>query len=131
MIGVASKKHIVIMSFIAAGALWLLYAVLCDGDCVSVCPSRLLFSFPCPGCGTTRAALLLVTGKVRAGVVMNPNALLLMLFSLAYVMMLVADKAKGAPLGVTFDKIVSRTRSVLIPLLVILEAVVWIKNILM
>ena len=62
---------------------------------------------------------------------MNPNALLLMLFSLAYVMMLVADKAKGAPLGVTFDKIVSRTRNVLIPLLVILEAVVWIKNILM
>lgn len=131
MIGVASKKHIVIMSFIAAGALWLLYAVLCDGDCVSVCPSRLLFSLPCPGCGTTQAALLLVTGKVRAGVVMNPNALLLMLFSPAYVMMLVADKAKGAPLGVTFDKIVSRTRNVLIPLLVILEVVVWIKNILM
>ena len=105
--------------------------MLCDGDCVSVCPSRLLFSLPCPGCGTTRAALLLVAGKVRAGVVMNPNALLLMLFSLAYMMMLVADWAKGGPLGVTFDKMMSRARSVLIPLLVILEAVVWIKNILM
>lgn len=37
-----------------------------------ICPTRMLFGIPCPGCGTTRAFLLLVQGKIADATVSNP-----------------------------------------------------------
>lgn len=37
-----------------------------------ICPTRMLFGIPCPGCGTTRAFLLLIQGKVTEATVSNP-----------------------------------------------------------
>lgn len=43
------------------------------------CPMRILFGIPCPGCGMTRALVLLCQGKVLESVQMHPMALLLIL----------------------------------------------------
>lgn len=37
-----------------------------------VCIVRMLFGIPCPGCGITRAFLLLVQGKIKDATIMHP-----------------------------------------------------------
>ena len=37
-----------------------------------VCPARLLLGIPCPGCGLTRAAVLLLKGDFRGSLLSNP-----------------------------------------------------------
>lgn len=37
-----------------------------------ICPMRMLFGIPCPGCGTTRALWLLLQGKVGEAAAINP-----------------------------------------------------------
>lgn len=37
-----------------------------------ICPARMLFGIPCPGCGTTRAFWLLIQGKIIEATVSNP-----------------------------------------------------------
>lgn len=46
------------------GATWLLLG--------ESCPMRLITGFPCPGCGGTRAALLLARGRLPEAFRMNP-----------------------------------------------------------
>ncbi len=41
---------------------------------VSVCPSALIASMPCPGCGLTRAALALLRGELAVALALNPLA---------------------------------------------------------
>lgn len=47
-----------------------------------ICPMRMLTGMPCPGCGLTRAFLLLLQGKVREATAMHPFwiAVLLLFF---------------------------------------------------
>jgi hypothetical protein len=37
-----------------------------------LCPSESLLGLPCPGCGLTRAALLLLSGRISDSLAMNP-----------------------------------------------------------
>ncbi|MCI9618174.1 MAG: DUF2752 domain-containing protein [Eubacterium sp.] len=37
-----------------------------------ICPMRMLFGIPCPGCGTTRAFLFLTQGKFSEAAISNP-----------------------------------------------------------
>lgn len=37
-----------------------------------VCVARMLFGIPCPGCGITRAFLLLAQGKIKEATIMHP-----------------------------------------------------------
>lgn len=37
-----------------------------------ICPTRILFGIPCPGCGTTRAFWLLMQGKIAEATASNP-----------------------------------------------------------
>lgn len=40
---------------------------------ILVCPTKLLFGIPCPGCGITRAFNLLLNGEIKEAFMMNPN----------------------------------------------------------
>lgn len=65
--------------------LWLIIAMNAEGQAsVIVCPSRLLLDIPCPGCGTTRAVLLLFEGRVCEAVRMNANVIPAALFIAGY-----------------------------------------------
>ena len=49
-----------------------LYILLANIILGKICPMRMLFGIPCPGCGTTRAFLLLMQGKVTEATISNP-----------------------------------------------------------
>ncbi len=51
---------------------------------IRLCPIYRLFHRPCPGCGLTRAFLLLFQGKLRQSLAYHPLALPLLLSSLLY-----------------------------------------------
>ena len=44
---------------------------------IVLCPLRRFTGIPCPGCGSTRAAMLLLRGEFAAAVAMNPLAVVL------------------------------------------------------
>ena len=46
---------------------------------IVLCPLRRFAGIPCPGCGSTRAAMLLLRGEFAAAVQMNPLAVVLSL----------------------------------------------------
>lgn len=49
-----------------------LYILLGNLIMGKICPMRMLCGIPCPGCGTTRALLLLIQGKFTEAVISNP-----------------------------------------------------------
>ena len=49
-----------------------LYILFGNAILGKICPMRMLFGIPCPGCGTTRAFLLLMQGKVVEATISNP-----------------------------------------------------------
>ena len=60
---------------------FLLYAALTTLLLGTVCPLSALTGFPCPGCGSTRALLLVLTGRWRAAFFYNPCIYLWMLLA--------------------------------------------------
>ncbi|MDE5980706.1 MAG: DUF2752 domain-containing protein [Bacteroidaceae bacterium] len=51
---------------------------------ITVCPSKLVYHIPCPGCGVTRASLLFLKGQFLNAVRLNPNCLAAIFFLFAY-----------------------------------------------
>ena len=47
---------------------------------VTACPSKLLWHIPCPGCGTTRALLLILKGDILEGISLNPNSIIAVVY---------------------------------------------------
>lgn len=43
---------------------------------ITLCPTKILWGIPCPGCGITRAIKLCFEGNLWAAVLMNPNIIL-------------------------------------------------------
>jgi hypothetical protein len=46
----------------------------------NVCPLKIIIGFPCPGCGLTRAALLLLQGNIEGSLRMNPTLLFVLVY---------------------------------------------------
>lgn len=67
-----------------AAILWLLLCNSQHGGDFTVCPTKLIWSIPCPGCGITRATLLFLHGNIAKAIRMNPNVLLSVLFITAF-----------------------------------------------
>lgn len=67
---------------------WLIFNASSAGGGVVVCPTKLLWHFPCPACGMTRATLEMFEGNFADGFLMNPNAVLVFLFIIIYPILL-------------------------------------------
>lgn len=61
-----------VRKFGAVGGLMLLYMAVVSLFFGTCCPIRIFTGLPCPGCGITRAAVLLVTGRWQQAWQMNP-----------------------------------------------------------
>lgn len=99
---------------------------------IIVCPSKLLFHIPCPGCGITRATLLWMHGCIKDALLINPNVLLAIAFVGGFPVLLVIDVAcKKRLLIVLYHKleaVLHHKWSLVIFL--ILELCIWIHNML-
>lgn len=62
--------------------IWLFFSFFTEGQMnVVVCPSKLLFHLPCPGCGVTRATMLFLRGHIVEALSLNLNVI----FSIGFI----------------------------------------------
>jgi hypothetical protein len=97
MVGEAALQRLPAWAARASCALTLaaLLAVAAHFDLV-LCPWAALFGWPCPGCGLTRAAGLLLHGELRAALTLHPLSPLLVPLVAAAVLGAVLEPASSA-----------------------------------
>lgn len=81
------RKKLRLLNIIWAALLLWLVVNWTDGgykNTVTVCPTKLLWSIPCPSCGVTRAFLLAVHGRFVEAVQMNINVIFLVPIYVAF-----------------------------------------------
>lgn len=116
------------------------YALVCvwlawawwGGDGLVVCPSRLVYRLPCPGCGVTRATLLMLRGRPLDAILLNPNSLLAVGFVALYPVVALAGLWRGRPYVYRVYAWACGWlghRRVLLAVL-LFEAAVWLHNVL-
>lgn len=78
-----TKSQVIAIIAYAIVCLWLYIAK--EGEtAIIVCPSKLLYGLPCPGCGVTRATLMALHGEILEALAFNPNCLFAIVFILAF-----------------------------------------------
>lgn len=72
-----SRQDTIVLSLVyALGVVWVILNKYLDIDIV-LCPTKVLFGIPCPGCGITRALKRCFEGAWGAAIQMNPNIILI------------------------------------------------------
>ncbi|MBQ1973783.1 MAG: DUF2752 domain-containing protein [Paraprevotella sp.] len=78
------KPYIILGALALIGYVWLFYALYTtDGFGFTPCLFKNVTGIPCPACGTTRAIILIVNGRLWQSLLLNPLGLL------AYVVMFI------------------------------------------
>lgn len=100
---------------------------------MTVCPSKLIYHIPCPGCGVTRATLLLLHGHLLDAIKLNPNCIVSVLFIGAYpfiaIYSLIRKHSFIAEYYALGEQLLKRKYG--IGILLLCEALIWIHNIIM
>jgi len=72
-----NKLYSLLLIACFAGFSYLFYQIhAVQNETVRVCIIKNVTGYPCPSCGTTRAVLLLMEGKIKESVLLNPFGLL-------------------------------------------------------
>ena len=111
-------------ALLGVAGLWLLAAL----PFLSGCPIATLTHHPCPGCGMTRAFLLLFAGDLRASLAMHPLAVPTALAQAALAAgSFVAAYRYGAP-WVMFERRWGRVLLGLLVIVLVADFVLWIAR---
>ncbi|MGN0234385.1 MAG: DUF2752 domain-containing protein [Bacteroidaceae bacterium] len=98
---------------------------------ISICPSKLFYHIPCPGCGTSRACILWIHGHMEDAVKMNPNVLFAISYIVIYPILLLYDiLTRRFHMYIIFKRMmhILGLKACFIPLL-LMELIIWIRNI--
>lgn len=80
-----------VMGYLAVCA-WLAISFYTEGQTsIIVCPSKLIYHIPCPGCGLTRGTLAFLRGDIQHALWRNANSVLSVLFVVLYPVMCISD----------------------------------------
>lgn len=94
---------------------------------ITLCPTKVLWGIPCPGCGMTRAVKLCLEGDLWTAVRMNPNIILvwivLPIAPFILITQLATKKDYIERINAFLDK------KVYLFIIVIAEGSIWIYNI--
>lgn len=97
---------------------------------VIVCPSKLLYNLPCPGCGITRASILLMKGDFINAIQLNPNVILAFVYLIAYPLLTICEmvmrKDLLLPTYLYINNFLKKTPVIII--FAICEGLIWIHN---
>ena len=112
--------------------IWIIVAFTTSGHTnITMCPFKLIFHIPCPGCGTTRATLLFLHGHIIDALTLNPNVIFAIGFLVLCPILLCYDALAHKKVTYeAFDKFnsVLKIKWVII-LFGLFELGVWIHNI--
>lgn len=73
-----------IRNFYPAVIVFAIYNLVVRSIFHAYCPFLITTGFPCPGCGMTRAAFYLLTGRIKRGMSLNPAAPLWIAFIICF-----------------------------------------------
>lgn len=97
---------------------------------VIVCPSKLLYNLPCPGCGITRASILLMKGDFIDAIQLNPNVILVFVCLFTYPLLITCEmvmrKDLLRPTCLYIENSLKKTPVIII--FAICEGLIWIHN---
>ena len=108
------------------GMVWMILNYTYDISLV-LCPTKILFGIPCPGCGMTRSVKLCLEGELLAAVRMNPNIILVWIIlpiaPFILITQLATKKDYLSRINACLDK------KVYLVIILIAEGSIWIYNI--
>ena len=110
---------------------WLYYANLEGQAGIIVCPSKLLYNVPCPGCGITRATLKFLHFDIMGAMALNPNVIISILFLILCPILLLIDRIEKKNIILrlyTHIELLLHKKTIWIPFLII-ETLIWLHNI--
>jgi hypothetical protein len=125
-----SKSQVLAIIAYTVVCLWLYIAN--EGETtIIVCPSRLLYGLPCPGCGVTRATLMAFHGEVIEALAFNPNCLFAMAFILAFPIVIGVSIYKKEDYTTRICNMINNRikNKFILASLLFAEACIWIHNI--
>ena len=97
----------------------------------TVCPSKLIYHIPCPGCGLTRATVQFLHGNIKEAILLNPNVFFAIAFLFITPAIYVYDNLwkKEALYGlfVYINRLLNKP--IILTLLLVFELVVWVRNV--
>ena len=102
-----------------------------QSETVHVCIFKNVTGYPCPSCGTTRAVMLLLKGKITASLLMNPFGIIVLLLMVLMPIWILADVVLKRDTFFNFytkTEVLIRTRWLAV-FLIMLVAFNWIWNI--
>lgn len=112
--------------FYLLATIWLLLNIM-GIISVTICPLKLLFHIPCPGCGITRASGLFLQGQIIDAVMLNPNILIVLPYIAIYPLLLfIRIKYHHDYINQILSLL--ELKKVYIPL-AIAEVLIWLHNI--
>jgi len=93
----------------------------------SVCVFKNLTGYPCPGCGSTRATILLFKGNLIESLLLNPVGLIINIMALTTLFMIIRDLWLNKS---DFNKLITRKiHPIILIIIVILVLLNWAWNI--
>ena len=110
---------------------WLVYASIKGQTGITVCPSKILYHIPCPGCGITRATLRFLQYDIMGALYINPNVILSIAFLVFFPIILFVDLIiKRGIISAIYDRTeqLLHKKVIFIPLIII-EILIWFHNI--
>ena len=110
--------------------LWL-YIAKEGKTAIIVCPSKLLYGIPCPGCGVTRATLMALHGDIIEALAFNPNCLFAIAFILVFPFVVyVSIYKKKDYTAYSYNMINNYIKNKpLLTIFLFVEICIWIRNI--
>lgn len=98
---------------------------------LTICPSKLLYKIPCPGCGVTRATLLFIEGHIKQALLLNPNCLFAVIFIYLYpIIALYSLLYKQSYIAYLYNITNNALKNKIILFIVIFfETAIWLHNI--
>jgi hypothetical protein len=126
------QLYILFATLCVGGYSWLFYSFsLGQRADIILCPSKLIFHLPCPGCGTTRACLYFCQGYIGKALLTNPNCLIVLAAGCILPLLLIHDFVLRRHSFINIYKYIEDKlhRSYFwIPIL-IFEVAIWIHNV--
>lgn len=122
-----SRKDVFILILVYLfGIVWIVLNK-CLNLSITLCPTKILWGIPCPGCGITRAIKLCFEGDLWAAVLMNPNIILVWIIlpiaPFILIIQLTTRKDYIARINAFLDK------KIYLVIILIAEGSIWIYNI--